>query len=152
MSEDRRNMQRCIELAQKARDAGDHPFGAVIVDETGAVVAEERNRENTECDVTWHAEIGALRKLTRSMGTNCLEGMTLYTSGEPCIMCAAAIRKTGVSRVVFGAHSRKPFRPEPHPFTDPQFAENDLPEVQGGYMEDECLRVQGRGAENGGAS
>ncbi len=144
MNEDKKHMKRCIELARSARDAGDHPFGAVLVSDSGEVMAEGRNREETRYDVTWHAEIAAIRRGTALRQSNCLQGATLYTNGEPCIMCSAAIRKTGITRVVFGAHSRSPFRSDPHPLTDPDFGDTSPPIVEGGFMEQESLSVQER--------
>ena len=144
MNCDQRMMQRCLELARRAREAGDHPFGAVVVDADGHVVSEGRNREVTESDVSWHAEMEAIKKVTTSRRNTSLEAMTLYTNGQPCIMCSAVIRFTGISRVVFGARARAPYRAHPHPLTDPEFGQLPPPTVEGGLMAEESLEVQGR--------
>lgn len=142
MTSDERMMRRCIELARESLDAGDYPFGAVIVDRGGETISEGRNREVTEHDLTWHAEMDAIRRATRSQQSNSLAGLTLYTNGQPCLMCSAAIRRAGISRVVFGAPSRAPLRTHPHPLTDPEYGDSPPPEVQGGLLADESRALQ----------
>ncbi len=149
MNRDQKVMRRCLELARQARDAGDEPFGAVIVDADGRVLSEGKNREATESDVSWHAEMEAIRNLTTSRENTSLQGMTLYTNGQPCLMCSAVIRFTGISRVVFGAESRAPYRTHPHPLTDPEFGDLPPPKVEGGLMAEESLEVQGREPDGG---
>ena len=95
-------MRRAIELSAEARAAdGDDPFGAVIVRD-GRIVGEGRNRVGSDCDPTAHSEIMALRDASRRLGTPDLSGCEIYTSGEPCPMCMAAIWWAGLSRVVYG--------------------------------------------------
>ncbi len=137
-------MQRCLNLAKEAVDAGDNPFGAVIVDAEGSIVAEGRNRENTQLDVTLHAEIDAIRQATSARGENCLRGLTLYTNGQPCLMCSVAIRRVGISRVVYGAPSGQPSRVSPHPLTDPDFGQSPPPSVESGLLAEESRKIQGR--------
>ncbi|MFP4200751.1 MAG: nucleoside deaminase [Clostridia bacterium] len=144
MSDDREFMARSIELARRAARRGDSPFGSVLVDSEGKVVAEGQNREVSECDVSWHAEMAAIRNATRSLGTRDLNGMTIYASGEPCIMCSFAIRRTGISRVVVGARSATPPPPGAHPLRDEDFGDTPVPEFTFGVLEDEALAVQGR--------
>ena len=146
MTADERFMRRCLELATEAVEAGDHPFGAVLVDAGGEIMFEGRNREITAHDVSWHAEMEVLRKATSALKTNSLEGTTLYTNGEPCLMCSVVIRKAGVSRVVFGAPSAAPQRVTPHPLTDSDFDDGTPPSVIGGLLKEDSLRVQGRSA------
>lgn len=102
--DDTEAMERCIELAALSAKAGDHPFGALIVLD-GKILAEGENRVFTDMDPTAHAEITAIRRATRILGRHDLSGSVLYTSAEPCVMCATAIRLTGISRVVFAAKS-----------------------------------------------
>lgn len=147
MSQDAELMARCIELARRSKDAGDFPFGSVITGPDGQVVAEGRNREVTECDVSWHAEMAAIRNATRSLGTRDLRGHTLYASGEPCLMCAVAIRRAGISRVVVGARTKDPSPAGAHPFRTPEaFSDNPPPQVTWGVLEGDALLVQGREA------
>ncbi|MCS5495692.1 nucleoside deaminase [Cnuibacter physcomitrellae] len=94
------HLERAVALAQAARDRGDHPFGAVVVAVDGAVV-EAMNSVVTEHDPTGHAETNAVRASGRRLSDAQLRTATLYTSTEPCAMCAAAIFWAGIPRMVF---------------------------------------------------
>lgn len=103
-------LRRSIELAIHAGASGNRPFGSVIVSSAGHVLAEGRNEAASAGDVTAHAELMALR-LAESRGhRTSLAGSTVYTSGEPCPMCAAALVWAGVGRIVFAA-STEAFTP-----------------------------------------
>lgn len=92
-------LRRCLELAEQARKHGESPVGAVI--ERGQeLIAEAAERVRTDQDVTAHAELLAIRYACRALGTTNLSDCTLYTTVEPCWMCAFAIRETQISRVV----------------------------------------------------
>ena len=97
------HLRSAIALAVIARKAGDEPYGAVVVATDGARLADARNTQNSTRDPTAHAEANALRLLKLSVPPERLEGATIYASGEPCAMCAAAIAASRVRRVVFGA-------------------------------------------------
>ena len=97
-------MRRCTELAARAAERGDVPVGAVIERE-GEVIAEGIEAVKARGDVTAHAEIEAVRRACTRLGTLDLSGCTLYTSVEPCPMCAYAIRLARISRVVSGART-----------------------------------------------
>jgi tRNA(Arg) A34 adenosine deaminase TadA len=90
-----------IELAWQARKHGNHPFGALLVDADGKIVAEAENTVVTGRDCTGHAETNLMRMATGRFDSEFLQGCTLYTSTEPCAMCAAAIYWGNVRRVVF---------------------------------------------------
>ena len=92
---------QAIELAAAARCRGDHPFGALLVVGT-TVVATARNAVNTDHDVTQHAELRLISKACRSLAPTVLASATLYTSTEPCAMCAGAIYWAGVRHIVYG--------------------------------------------------
>jgi len=98
----RQHLRRAIELAQQARDRGNHPFGALLVDGRGNVVLEAENTVRTDKDVTAHAETNLMRMASARFAPEFLERCTLYTSTEPCAMCAGAIYWGNVRRVVFG--------------------------------------------------
>ncbi len=98
-------MARSIELARLSAEHGSHPFGCLITSATGELVAEAENTVVTDVDPTAHAEIAAIRKACRALGTMDLSGCTLYTSCEPCWMCSTVIRRTGIARVVFALTS-----------------------------------------------
>ncbi|MCS6711562.1 nucleoside deaminase [Brachybacterium sp. EF45031] len=89
------------------REPADVPIGAVVLDESGAVIARAANRREADEDPTAHAEILALREAARARGRWNLSGCTLVVTLEPCTMCAGAIVLSRVDRVVFGAHDPK---------------------------------------------
>jgi tRNA(Arg) A34 adenosine deaminase TadA len=98
----RRHLRRALELARRAREHGNHPFGALLVDADGDVVLEAENTVRSDKDVTAHAETNLIRAATGRFDRKFLAGCTLYTSTEPCAMCAGAIYWANVRRVVFG--------------------------------------------------
>jgi len=100
--DDKRHLLAAIELARLAREHGNHPFGALLVDADGNVVLEAENTVNTARDATGHAETNLIRLASRLFRGEFLRGCTLYTSTEPCAMCASAIFWGEVRRVVFG--------------------------------------------------
>lgn len=96
-------MRRAIELALEAeRTSGDTPFGTVIV-QNGQIVGEGRNRVATNCDPTAHSEVEAIRAACKRLGTRDLTGCVMFTSGEPCPMCAGAIWWAKLDRIHYGA-------------------------------------------------
>ena len=95
-------MDLALSHAEDAFARGDWPVAAVIVRD-GVVLASGQNRQNTEGDVTWHAEFEALRAATRAHGAPRVAGATVYTTMEPCPMCAGAMKLTGIRRLVLGA-------------------------------------------------
>jgi tRNA(Arg) A34 adenosine deaminase TadA len=94
-------IRRTVELAGEARRRGDHPFGALLVDD-GIEVMAARNAVITTGDVTQHAELRLVSRASRDLDPSRLERSTLYTSTEPCAMCAGAIYWAGIRRIVFG--------------------------------------------------
>ena len=101
MEDDHRHLLAAIELASRARANGNHPFGALLVDSGGNVVVEGENTVVTGRDCTGHAETNVMRAATDRFDPQFLERCTLYTSAEPCAMCAGAIYWGNVRRVVF---------------------------------------------------
>jgi tRNA(adenine34) deaminase len=95
-------MRRCIELARQATESGDTPVGSLIVD-GDELVSEGVEAVRARHDATAHAEMEALRMAFARRRSRDLTGCTLYTSVEPCIMCAYAIRLARISVVVSGA-------------------------------------------------
>jgi len=96
--EDERFMRIAIAEARRA----DYPFGAVIVRD-GKSIASGRNLGRTTDDPTAHGEMVAIRRCAARHGSKAMRGATLYTSGEPCAMCAGAIIWCGFGRLVFAA-------------------------------------------------
>ena len=96
-------LRRAIELAREARGQGRHPFGALIVNGEGQVLVEARNNAvRPGGDATQHAERLACSKAGKLFTEAELAASTLYTSTEPCAMCAGAIYWVGIGRVVYG--------------------------------------------------
>ncbi len=91
-----------LELAREAGRTGEVPVGAVVVLD-GIVIGRGRNSPIALKDPTAHAEILALREAAGSIGNYRLEQATLYTTLEPCVMCAGALVTARVARLVFGA-------------------------------------------------
>jgi tRNA(Arg) A34 adenosine deaminase TadA len=99
---DRALMRAALAVAERAKAAGRHPFGAIVVDEHGAIVAEAGNNSMPpEGDPTQHAELRAAAEAARKLPPEALARATLYTSAEPCAMCAGAIYWCGIGRVVY---------------------------------------------------
>ncbi|HUF50503.1 MAG TPA: tRNA adenosine(34) deaminase TadA [Longimicrobiales bacterium] len=99
-------MQRALELAYAAATVAEVPIGAVIVYQ-GRLIAEAHNLTRTEDDPTAHAELVALRRAARRLGSSRLLDTTMYVSLEPCAMCAGALVLAKVTRLVFGAPDPK---------------------------------------------
>jgi tRNA(Arg) A34 adenosine deaminase TadA len=95
-------LRRAIELAREACNDGRHPFGALIVNQAGEIIVASRNNAvRPKGDPTQHAEMVACGEAARLFSEAELARCTLYTSTEPCAMCAGAIYWTGIGRVVY---------------------------------------------------
>ena len=93
---------------EQARLAGDEvPVGAVLVDQSGQVLASGHNLREQKNDPTSHAEIEVIRLAAAALGDWRLENCTLFVTLEPCVMCAGAIVAARIPRVVFGAWDEK---------------------------------------------
>lgn len=104
--DDKQHLQRCIELATEALEAGDEPFGSVLVDSDGKVMNEDRNRANS-VDATYHPEIAVARWAAQNMTGDARAKATVYTSGEHCAMCSAAHAWAGLGRIVYISSSKQ---------------------------------------------
>ena len=144
-------LRRAIELAAEARADGRHPFGSLIVNAAGAVVVESRNNAVRPAgDPTQHAELLACAAAAKLISQKELASCTLYTSTEPCAMCAGAIYWTGIGRVVYalaekgllsytGSHEQNQTLDLP---CREVFARGQRPiTVDGPFLEDEAAKV-----------
>jgi len=95
-------MREALQLARQAEECGEVPVGAVVVVD-GAVCGRGFNSPLRLNDPTAHAEILALREAAKKIGNYRLEGATVYSTMEPCVMCAGALVAARVGRLVFGA-------------------------------------------------
>jgi len=100
-------MESALEHARLALTTSDVPVGAVVIDETGAVIGVGRNEREALGDPTAHAEVLALRAAATHRGEWRLSGCSLVVTLEPCTMCAGAAVLARVDRIVFGAHDEK---------------------------------------------
>ncbi|HEY45390.1 MAG: hypothetical protein AMJ88_15265 [Anaerolineae bacterium SM23_ 63] len=99
---DIRFLRASFDVARNARKNGNHPFGALLVDEHGRIVMEAENTVITAKDCTGHAETNLMREASSKYDSDFLANCTIYTSTEPCPMCAGAIFWSNVRRVVYG--------------------------------------------------
>ncbi|HEY0185709.1 MAG TPA: nucleoside deaminase [Rhodopila sp.] len=95
-----------LEIARKARAAGNHPFGAILVGPDGAVLMEAGNAHGNAGDRTGHAERVLMTSASRTYTAQFLAGCTMYSSAEPCAMCAGSAYWAGVGRVGYGLSER----------------------------------------------
>ncbi|MGN7437136.1 MAG: nucleoside deaminase [Alcanivorax sp.] len=105
--QDHNFMRAAMEEAKNAAARDEVPIGAVIVDENGAIVAQDGNRTRELNDPSAHAEILAIRAACKKAGAQRIPNHTLYITLEPCAMCAGAISFARIGRVVFGASDAK---------------------------------------------
>lgn len=99
------HLRRCVELAAEAISEGDQPFGSLLVDATGRVRAEDRNRVAATGDETQHPEFALARWAATTLTPEERAGATVYTSGEHCPMCSAAHAWVGLGRIVYAVSS-----------------------------------------------
>jgi tRNA(Arg) A34 adenosine deaminase TadA len=99
---DRTHLLRCVDLARAALDAGDEPFGSVLVDADGRVLFEDHNHV-AGGDATQHPEFAIARWSATHLTPAQRAAATVYTSGEHCPMCAAAHAWVGLGRIVFAS-------------------------------------------------
>jgi len=133
-----RYMREALALAREAESADEVPVGAVVVHH-GRVVGRGANRQIRDGDPTAHAEIVALRQAARELGDHRLRDATLYSTLEPCAMCAGALVTARVARLVFGSRDlrfgavRSKFR-----LADSELLNHRL-EIEEGVLAGECL-------------
>ena len=138
-------MDLALRHAEDAFARGDWPVAAVIVRD-GVVLATGENRQNTEGDVTWHAEFEAIRTVARAHGAERVAGATVYTTMEPCPMCAGAMKLAGIRRLVLGARHAALRRTDVGDYSIEVFCQLtgfDLAVVTG-VREAECLALRRR--------
>ena len=100
------HLRRSIELATEALEAGDEPFGSVLVASDGQVLYEDRNRANS-VDATYHPEIAVAQWAAKHMTAETRAQAVVYTSGEHCAMCSAAHAWAGLGRIVYVSSSKQ---------------------------------------------
>lgn len=106
---DLRYLRYAFRIADRAREHGSPPFGALLVSSRGLILSEGENTQGRTSDCTCHAETNLLHEATRCYSQKLLSHSTLYTSAEPCPMCTGAIFFSDIRRVVFGLSSEHLF-------------------------------------------
>lgn len=129
-------MLRAIELAKKAAELDEVPVGAVVVKD-GEIVGEGFNRRETGKNALAHAELEAIDNACKRLGGWRLHQCEIYVTLEPCPMCTGAIINSRLKRIVFGAYDPKAGSVgSVVNLCDLPY--NHKPEIQGGFMQDEC--------------
>src|SRR5439155_24037567 len=100
-------LPRSFDVARRALANGNHPFGAILVDQNRKVLIETENGYMPSQDRTAHAERLLATQACTTLGPDILETATLYSSAEPCAMCAGAIYWAGIGRLVYGLSERR---------------------------------------------
>ncbi|MGI8835913.1 MAG: tRNA adenosine(34) deaminase TadA [Pyrinomonadaceae bacterium] len=133
-------MRQALLAAREAQQRDEVPIGAcIVVGDT--VLAEAGNRTRTENDPTAHAEMVALRAATQQAGNYRVSDATVYSTIEPCVMCAGALIQARVRRLVYGAHDERAGAVESHfRVCDTDFLNHRI-EVSAGVLEQECREI-----------
>ena len=131
-------MAAALNSAMEARAFGEVPIGACLVDDAGTMIASASNRTITNNDPTAHAEILVLRQAASKLGNYRLTGTTMYTTIEPCVMCAGALVNARIKRLVFGARDERFGAVETLFRLCDHESLNHRIEITSGVMADEC--------------
>lgn len=134
MQVDEDYMRLALKCAEKAKDAGEVPVGAVVIYD-GKIVSEAWNQPISTHDPTAHAEIVAMRDAAKKLNNYRLTNATLYVTLEPCLMCVGAIVHARIGRLVFGAYDPKVGAVEQQLSST---SLNHRVETLGGILENEC--------------
>ncbi len=134
-------MREALRAAREAAGRGEVPVGACVVSADGAPLSAAGNRTREDCDPTAHAEVLALREAARRAGNYRLTGAVVYSTVEPCAMCAGALVQARVARLVYGAPDaragavRSVFR------VCDESSLNHRMELTAGVLEEECREL-----------
>ena len=138
---DARWMREALKAAVEAGERGEVPIGACVVTNEGRVLAIAGNRTRTDCDPTAHAEIVALREAARNFDNYRLTSVVVYSTIEPCAMCAGALVQARVKRLVYGARDERFGAVETHFRICDSSALNHRMEITSGVLEAECRNL-----------
>jgi tRNA(adenine34) deaminase len=137
-AEDERRMREALRAAREAALAGEVPVGACVVGPEGSLLAVAGNRTRADCDPTAHAEVLALREAARRAGNYRLTGAVVYSTVEPCAMCAGALVQARVARLVYGTRDEKAGAVESVFRVCDASSLNHRMELAGGVLEADC--------------
>lgn len=134
-------MQVALDAALAERDLDEVPIGACLIGENDELIASGFNRTISDCDPTAHAEIVVLRQAASKLGNYRLSGTTLYTTIEPCVMCAGALVNARIKRLVYGAPDERFGAVETLFRLCDSEALNHRIEITSGVLADECREL-----------
>lgn len=133
---DEEYMMLAIAQAKKSLDYGDVPVGAIIVKDE-QIISQSFNQKEKIISTCAHAEILAINEANKKLNSNRLDGCTIYTTKEPCLMCMGAILSARIERIVFGANDLR--------FGTKELATNNnfnhKCEIKGGVLGDKCSKL-----------
>ncbi len=132
-------MDIALKEAKKAYKNGDVPVGAVLIDESGKIIAKGFNKKEKDNDVTKHAEIIVIKKANKILNNWRLENLTLVVTLSPCLMCLGAIIASRIKKVVIGCKDNKLSDKENIILNDLYF-DNNI-EILKGIKENECKKI-----------
>lgn len=134
-------MRKAIEAALKAQSLGEVPIGACLIDNQGELLAVAGNRTISDSDPTAHAEILILREAARKIGNYRLVDTVVYSTIEPCAMCAGALVNARVKRLVYGAADERFGAVETVFNICNNSSLNHKLEIKSGVLAEECRRL-----------
>jgi tRNA(adenine34) deaminase len=134
-------MRLAVNAAIEAEKMDEVPIGACLINEKDEILAMAGNRTRTDCDPTAHAEIIVLRQAAQKIGNYRLTQTTLYTTIEPCAMCAGALIQARVKRLVFGATDERFGAVESKFRLCDTSSLNHQLEITKGVLADECRKL-----------
>lgn len=143
-------MSQVIKLARTAKLKGNLPYACLLIDSEGKVLLKGLNTVITKPDLIGHAEINLIQEASKHYDVEFLKFCTIYTSDEPCSMCASAIYWAGIGRLVFGLSKQRFYQEfgRENPDWDFEFSSRDVlekgarpTEVIGPMLEDEVIKL-----------
>jgi len=141
MHSDQHWMAKALEAAQEARAIDEVPIGACLVDSNNELIAVGYNRTIIDCDPTAHAEVVVMREAARKIHNYRLTGTVLYTTIEPCVMCAGAIVNARIERLVYGTADERFGAVRTKFELCDSSSLNHQTEITSGVLESECREI-----------
>ena len=133
-------MQHALLLAKKAYKQDEVPVGAVIVKDSG-IISSQHNQVRSHMDPTGHAEILCIKEAAQKLATTHLNECDIYTTLEPCAMCAQALAWAKIKRIYFAAYDKKFGAMGSRLDIFNEHSVNYKPEIYGGIMEEESAKL-----------
>ena len=135
-----KHMQKALSYAQIAYDKNEIPIGAIIT-KNDQIISHGYNMVESEKNILMHAEIIAISMACKTLSTKYLSNCEIYTTLEPCGMCAYALSMVKIAKIFFGAYDSKTGSLEHGPCIYHNKFTHFIPEVYGGMMEHDCSKI-----------